>query len=340
MLRVGIVGFGFMGRMHYKCWSQRPDAQVVAICDSNPRLQEDIQKSVGNIDGAAQGIDLSKLRLFSTYDEMLAAKAVDVVSITLPTHLHPEFAIKALKAGLNVLCEKPMALDVAGCKRMIEAAKKARRTLQIGHCVRFWPEYAVAKEIIDSGQYGKIRSAMLQRLSSAPTWSIDGWLADEKRSGGVVLDLHIHDTDYVQYLMGIPRAVRSFAVNVPRTKSALHVVTHYLYGDDRLITAEGGWGMMPSFGFEMSFNILLEKATLVYDCTRTPALRVCPVSGAAFTPQVPAGDGYARQIDHFVRTVRGEKVPPVTSLKESMNSVRIVQAEIASARTGRTVNLR
>jgi predicted dehydrogenase len=97
--------------------------------------------------------------------------------------------------------------------------------------------------------------------------------------------------------------------------------------------------MMPAFGFEMSFNIMLEKATIVYDCTREPAFRVCPAEGEAFTPEVPAGDGYSRQIEHFVKTINGQEVPDVTTLAQSMESVRIVLAEIESAKTGQTVSL-
>jgi predicted dehydrogenase len=338
MLRVGIVGFGFMGRMHYKCWKNQPEVQIVAICDTNPNLVEDTRKVVGNIAGAADAVDFESLNVYTEYSKMLRKEKPDVVSISLPTHLHAAFAVKALKAGVNVLCEKPMSLDLAGCKKMIAAAEKSGKLLQIGHCVRFWPEYAKAKQIVASGEYGKVLAASFRRLSSAPTWSRDGWLNDSQLSGGMILDLHIHDTDFVQYLLGTPTAVESVCGKAPNSAD-VHVVTQYFYDDGKAIVAEGGWAMMPSFGFEMSFNIMLEKATLVYDCTRTPAFRVCPGEGTAFVPQVESGDGYSRQIDHFVRAVQGKSVEPVLSLAESMESVRIVAAEIKSARSGKRIRL-
>ncbi|MBN1816583.1 MAG: Gfo/Idh/MocA family oxidoreductase [Sedimentisphaerales bacterium] len=338
MMRVGIVGFGFMGRMHYKCWQAMEEAEVVAICDSNPNLIADANKAVGNIEGAADHIDFEKLEVFSDYDKFLSRGKVDAISLALPTHLHPDFSIKAMQAGVHVLCEKPMALDVAECERMIEASRKTRKVLQIGHCVRFWPEYAKAKEIVDSGCYGRIRAAMLQRLSAPPTWATDGWLADEKRSGGMVLDLHIHDTDYVQYLLGTPKAVRSFIAR-GKTGGALHVATHYRYDDDKVITAEGGWAMAPTFGFEMSFNLLLEGATLTYDCTRSPALRVCPCDGEAFTPDVAGGDGYSRQIEYFAGVIQGTNAEEVLTLEQSMESVRIIRAESESAAKDKMISL-
>jgi predicted dehydrogenase len=219
-----------------------------------------------------------------------------------------------------------MALNVADCDRMIQAARKSGKVLQIGHCVRFWPEYAKAKEIVDSGQYGRVVAGMFQRLGAPPGWSIDNWFVDEKRSGGVALDLHIHDTDYVQYLLGMPKAVCSHGAKGPAGQ-LIHMLTEYEYGEDKLIVAEGGWGMTTAFGFEMSFNLILEKATIVYDLTRTPMLRVCPAQGEAFTPPVASGDGYIREIEHFARTVRGEPVEPIITLEQSRNSVRIVEAE-------------
>jgi len=339
MLKIGIVGFGFMGRMHFANWQQMPDCQVVAICDTNPDVKKSAQEAVGNIEGAAQAIDFDQLKIYSSFDTMLSEANLDAVSIALPTHLHAQFSCKALAAGVHVLCEKPMALTLDECDQMTEAAQASGKTLQIGHCVRFWPEYAKAQEIVQSGQYGPVRAAMLQRLSAPPTWSVDGWLTDEKLCGSVALDLHIHDTDYVLYMLGTPSAVHSSAVHSPQTKRMLYIVTNYLYGDSAVATAEGSWAMTPAFGFEMSFNIILESATLVYDCTRDPAFRICPAEGEAILPEVAGHDGYWLEIEHFMRRIKGEDVAAVTTLEQSRESVRIVQAEIESAKQGKTVSL-
>jgi len=326
MLKVGIVGFGFMGRMHFRHWKLVPDTRIVAICDSNPNILEDTKKAVGNIQGAEGEIDLTGVGLFASLDEMIAKAKPDAISLTLPTYLHAECSEKALSQGVHVLCEKPMALTVTDCDRMIQAARKSGKTLQIGHCVRFWPEYAKAKELVDSGKYGRVMAAMLQRLGAPPGWSVDNWFIDEQRSGGVALDLHIHDTDYVQYLFGMPKGVCSHGVR-NAAGQLIHMVTTYDYGDERLVIAEGGWGMTGSFGFEMSFNLMLEKATITYDLTRKPMFRVCPSTGAEFTPEVAAGDGYLREIEHFSKVVRGLPVEEVLTLEQSRNSVRVVEAE-------------
>jgi len=338
MLRIGIAGLGFMGRMHYKCYKALENARVVAVCDLNPNIEEDTKKAIGNVGETEEAVDFTGLKLYTDYEKMLKEAKLDAVSITLPTYLHADFSIKALQAGLNVLCEKPMALNVQDCERMIAQANRSGKVLQIGHCVRFWPEYAKAKEIIDSGKYGKVIAATFQRLGAAPAWSADNWFMNEKRSGGVALDLHIHDTDFVQYLFGLPRAVSSLGAKGPGGE-LLHIATQYLYDDDKAVIAEGSWAMTPSFGFEMSFNIALETATIVYDLTRKPAFKVCPAEGQSITAEVEKGDGWFLEIAHFVKTISGQKVKPVTTLEQSLNSVKIVEAEKESIRKRQKISI-
>ena len=311
----------------------------MAVCDVNPEQFSNSQPQLGNIAGAAADIDSTAVRTYRDFDRMLAEEKLDAVSITVPTHLHAEYSIKALKAGINVLCEKPMALNIGDCDRMIEAAEKAGRLLQIGHCIRFWPEYARAGEIVAAGRYGNIVAATFRRLCARPEWAWRNWVLDDSQSGGMALDLHIHDSDFIQYLLGMPAAVRSIGAH-SKAGELVHIITHYLYDDDRLITAEGSWAAAPGFGFEMSFNIMLEEATIAYDCTRKPTLRVCPAQDQEATCQPQQADGYQREVEHFAARLRGENPPEVITPRQSRESLRIVQAEIESAATGRVVSLK
>lgn len=335
MIRVGIVGLGFMGRMHYRCWKTQPGATIAAICEANPKVLADAGGAPkGNVQGAADHIDLTGVKTFTSLDELLASGEVDAISITLPTFVHPEATIKALEAGVHVLCEKPMALNTEECDRMIAAANATGKVLQIGHCIRFWPEYVVARELIQSEKYGKPIAASFRRYSTAPNWSPDNWFADEARSGGQPLDLHIHDTDYVHHVFGLPTSVSSIADG-----PLGYISSQYFYKGGPAVVAESTWRMAPTFGFEMSFNIVLEKATIVFDCTRTPAFRVCPAEGEAFTPELPPGDGYTREIDHFARAVAGETVEAVVTPLQSRETIRLVLAEKQSAREGARIDL-
>ncbi|MBP8303945.1 MAG: Gfo/Idh/MocA family oxidoreductase [Phycisphaerae bacterium] len=339
MLRIGIAGLGFMGRMHWASWQRIPDARVVAVCDSNPKLRQELGKAVGNIQGAGPGIDLHQVQVYSDFASMVDQGGLDGVSITLPTHLHTEASVRALQAGLHVLCEKPMALTLDGCDQMVAAAAEGGKVLQIGHCIRFWPEYAAVAEIVRSGRYGAVKAALLRRLAAVPTWGADAWLTDPERSGGMALDLHIHDTDYLLHILGRPWAVYSRGATLGPRHGLAHITTSYLYAGDQVVTAEGSWAMAPSFGFQMALTMALEGASLVYDSRQTPTLTVYPEHGEPFAPALVQGDGYLLEIGHFAGRIRGEIGASVTTPRDSRQSVEVVLAEIESVRAGEPVLL-
>jgi len=338
MLRIGIVGLGFMGKMHFRCYKSDTNVEVTAICDADAKQLQNSSGVAGNISGAEDDLDLSNIALYSDLSKMLAEEKLDALSIASPTFLHASQTIEALNAGVHVFCEKPMSLNSGDCREMAEVAKQSGKTLQIGHCIRFWPEYVQAKEIIDSQKYGKVLAATFQRLSLTPTWSWDNCFLDGKRSGGAMLDLHIHDTDYVQYVFGMPKQVFSRGVIGPSGEFD-HTVTQYFYGNDCVITAEGGWIMAPGFGFEMSFKIMLEKVTLVYSSAQEPTFRIFPIDGETIIPEIPTGDGYSFEIQHFVDTLSGESVQSIITPEQSGDSVKIIEAEKKSIRNNDKISL-
>lgn len=331
MLRVGIAGFGFMGNMHLANFNKAAGADVVAICEANPDVYAKLATR-GNIEIPGSDVSLENIELFTDFDEMLDKAGLDAVSITLPSFLHTDFAVKSLNAGLNVLCEKPMALSPADCDKMIAAAQTNSKELMIGHCIRFWPEYAKAKQIVDSGKYGKVKIAAFRRLASAPGWSEDCWFTDENRSGGIIFDLNIHDADFIQYLLGMPDAVTAFGRKDAKGITD-HVQVQYHYSDDILVSSEASWAMPQSFGFEMSFNIVTEKASILYDSTRQIPLRVCTADGQSFTPRIAEGDGYSRQIEYFIRKITTQETESILTPGQARDSIRLAAAERKSLQT-------
>ena len=153
------------------------------------------------------------------------------------------------------------------------------------------------------------------------------------------MDLHIHDTDYIQYLFGLPDAVRSEAVVGP-SGGFDYVTTQYVYKNNKVVTAEGGFVMSPDFKFEMSFIVSLAKATIVYDCRQTPTLQVFLASGRSVTPKILSGDGWSREIAHFVKKAKGVKVPDIITPADSLNAIKIILAEKQSAKTKKEVAVR
>jgi len=263
---------------------------------------------------------------------------LDLVSITLPTFMHADFTVQALEAGLHVLCEKPMALSLEECRLMMKEAEKSGKKLQIGHCIRFWPEYVKTKEIIDSGRYGKVKAAAFQRLSSFPTWGWKNWQQDGDKNGGAMMDLHIHDTDIILHWFGLPTSVFTSATKGP-SGNFDHINTHYAYTDGKTVVAEASWLMAPSFGFKMAFTLVLENATIIYDSTSKSKLKIYTLENETFTFPAQQKDAYWYQIEHFINNLRGEQTLEIISPQQAYETVRTALAEKQSATERKAVDL-
>ncbi len=321
MTKIAIAGFGFMGRMHYGNWRRISGARVVAICDAN--LAQLHSASAGNIAGADASTDFTGVAVYDSMDAMLKAGGFDAVDITLPTYLHPDATIAALKAGCHVLCEKPMALDVKSCDRMIAAAKRAGKKLLVGQCLRFWPEYVALKKLIDSGKYGKVVAAEFNRASPPPDWNgAKGWFMDEKQSGGCLFDLHIHDADMIRHLFGAPKGASASAHR--RADGILdYAQIRYAY-PDKVVTATASWAVSKTHGFEASFRVAMEGATVVFDAKRKDPFMVYPQKGRPFTPKVSSMGAYEAEQRYFLDMVSGRAVPPILTARDARDAVALV----------------
>jgi len=279
MTRIGIVGMGFMGQQHFAIYQGLENVELMAVCDQNPDKVGATAPSIGGNIGEATELDLSGVARHICLEEMLTKEKLDCVDVCTPTYLHAEMAVAALDAGCHVVCEKPMARSLQECDQMIFAAQSVGQMLFIAQCIRFWPEYEVLASMIANGDLGRIVSAKFVRLSPTPDWAKDGWILDPALSGGAMLDLHIHDVDFILSALGVPPAVYSRASNLFSKGSKLdHVVTNYLY-DDFVCVAEGGWAMPGAFAFEMAFQVLGEKGVLDFSAIKDPMLTFYPAAG-------------------------------------------------------------
>ncbi|MCC6354774.1 MAG: Gfo/Idh/MocA family oxidoreductase [Verrucomicrobiae bacterium] len=337
-LNVAIVGCGFMGLTHIKAYLKIAEAHIAAICDA-VRLPEDgdfsgIQGNVG--DGQAVRLDMSRTKATRDFRELLADPGVDLIDICVPTHLHPEIAVEALKAGKHVICEKPMARTSALCRQMIDAAAASRGFLMPAMCIRFWPEWAWLKNAIAAGTYGRVLAARFRRVAEPPGW---GNFMDGSKSGGALLDLHIHDTDFVQFCFGKPSAVYSRGYS--KISGAIdHVVTQYEVASGAAVHAEGGWAMTKGFGFSMSYTVNFERATADYDMSRGPDALKLFVEGR--DPQAIActgPDGYESELRHAIGAALAGSRPTIVTANDGLAAVQICEAEEESVRSGRLVRV-
>ena len=334
-VNVGIIGLGFMGQTHIKAYRQVPGAHIAAICDA-VRLPAD-----GNLTGVAGNIattdaihfDLSVVKAYRDYRELLANPDVHLVDICLPTPLHAETALAALAAGKHVLCEKPLARRTTVAREILAAAQSARGYFMPAHCLRFWPEWAWLKTAIAEQRFGKVLTAKFTRLSEPPAWSQSTYLKGDD-SGGALFDLHIHDTDFVQFCFGRPRAV--MATGQSRLSGAIdHVFTLYDVAGGASVMAEGSWLMGPGFGFKMAYRVGFERATVDYDSTRgAEALKVFALDQPPQTVKVEGGDGYVGEVRHLIESIQAGTPPSVVTAADGLGAVEICEAEERSTRSG------
>ena len=330
MTRIEIIGLGFMGRMHISAYGRLRDARLVAVADQDARRAAgDFSGAWGNIPGAVEKLDMTGITGTTDLQALIHDPGVDVVDICVPTPAHEALAVAALDAGKHVLCEKPLALDSASAGRIADAAARAKGFFMPAMCLRFWPQWDWLKQAIDDNRYGGVRGATFRRVASMPP----GWFANGAMSGGGILDLHVHDTDFVCFAFGRPDAVfsRGYTKTSGRTD---HVVTSYLY--DRgpaIVSAEGSWCMADGFAFTMRYTVNFERATADYDSSREPAL-VLSAGGKNETIDL-TGDGYDRELAYFVECIEAGRRPSVVTAADAVASLSVLEAEGRSVQSGR-----
>jgi len=336
MVKVAIVGAGFMGGMHAQVYRNLNKARLAAIVDS------DSEK-------AGLLADKYKATAYSSLEELLNQEDIDAIDICLPTFLHKEYVIKASRAGKDILCEKPIALTVKDAEEMIQAVKKAKVKLMIAQVIRFWQEYVELKKIHQAGELGRLLSITLTRLSPTPTWAWDNWLADAERSGGALLDLHIHDTDYLLYLLGKPLSLAS-RVSTGRLKYA-HVFTTFAFPDNVIVFTEGGWDMPDNFPFTMAYTALFEKGAVEFNSRNEKTLAIyrpgkeveCPTVKSELETTV-SGEGniadlggYFSEIKYFIDCLENNEEPTEASPQSARDSLEIALSEMKSADSGKII---
>jgi len=320
MQRVVLVGCGFMGKMHGNVYGLLPKAKLVGAVDKDPARLETYCSALG-------------CKGYATLEEALASENPDVVDVCLPTDLHAEFTLKAARAKKHVFCEKPMARTVAQAEEMARVCAENGVRLMIGHCIRFWPEYALLKEIVDDRRLGRLLSINLTRFGEFPSWSSENWLADEMRAGGGVLDMHIHDTDFAHYILGTPDEMVSFGT-MDETGPAFAFTTMGFGGT--VAHVEGGWNLPPHTPFKMAFRAIFENGAAlmdggpmtIYEQGKEPIKPEFSKMEAQGGGNISDLGGYYVELKYFVDRLESKEPFEVVTPETSLQSLKTTLAEI------------
>jgi predicted dehydrogenase len=336
MLRIGLVGIGFMGRIHFLASRQLADAKVTAVCSRDPvKLAGDWTNTRGNFGPPPGPVDLAGIARYASYAEMLADPSIDLIDICNPTDAHPATAIAALEAGKHVLVEKAIALTEADADRMLAAAKHANRLLMVAHVLPFFPEFAFAAEAVKSRQYGSLLGAHFTRVIAKPDWSAA--IGDAALTGGPAVDLHIHDTHFIGLIAGVPKQV--FATGLTEGPAVNYLTTQYLYGPGGpCITASSGAIAAKARPFVHGFEIYLERATLALNPS---GLTIFHHDGRVESPPLPGGGdpiaSFADELTAAVKGIKAGKAPELLSGQLARDALVLCHRECESVKTGKIV---
>lgn len=318
MRTVGILGAGGMGKTHARHYN-----------------------NIGGVSLHAFDVDEERLRAYCDETGAEPAQSADdllhkaeIVDICLPTHLHAELAEKSLGMGKHTLCEKPMARSVADCAKIVEAAEKSRAVFMPAQVVRYFPEFRRAHEMVKSGAVGEPAAIRTRRCGRHPQGA-GGWFSDYALSGGVIMDLAVHDFDWIRWTFG--EAERVFADGIDhRWPTGLdYALVTITLESGALAHTEASWA--DPGGFRAAFEVCGSEGFLEHDNRWSPPLRTVNDKGTfAESPMAPGDDPYYLQLKAFLGAVETGSEPPVTAI-DGLRAVAIAEAALESAKSGKPV---
>ncbi|HVH30594.1 MAG TPA: Gfo/Idh/MocA family oxidoreductase [bacterium] len=325
-MRVAILGPGFMGKVHAEAWSQT-DARLAAV--------------VGKKGPEGEALAEAYTVHFATTLEAVVGD-IDVVDICTPTYLHLEHCLRAAAAGKHVICEKPLALTVADGRRMIQACRAAGVRLLVAHVLRFFPEYRLAREITARGDIGEPAVLRLSRCTFRPR-KADNWYVDPARSGGMILDLMVHDFDYARWVAGDVVRVFAKAAQASAPGGVDHALVILTHRRGAISHIEGSWAYPPPIFLT---RLEIAGAAGLIECTSpgTAAIEMHLRLEGGPTQEVPLPTSplqespYTAQLRAFHAALVQGTEPPVRA-EDGAAAVQIAGAAIESARRGTPVEI-
>ncbi|NMB96667.1 MAG: Gfo/Idh/MocA family oxidoreductase [Clostridiaceae bacterium] len=329
MLRIGLVGAGRMGKVHFDAYKTIPGVKVAAAADVD-------------VENAMKRINDPDVVFYDNLDIMLEEEDLDIIDICTPTYLHAEHAVRAISKGIHTICEKPISLTVEKAQEIVDAAKRNNVFFMVAQVIRFWPEYVYLKKVYDEGTYGKLSQVLFTRVGEMTKTSWQDWMRDINLSGMAPIDLHIHDVDFILHLLGKPKAVTSFSKQDGISISWIN--THYEYDNGVMVEAEGAW-YEPKFPFSMSYRASFENAVLEYKANKLMLYMNDGSSSQIELEEVKSDsqlnvgsvNGYFYELEYFVNCIKNNTPPERITPDESVLSLQIVLKELEAAKLGKKV---
>lgn len=327
MVKIALLGAGFMGGTHAVAYEQIGGAEVVAVFDKNETLGREFAETY-------------HCRYYSDFACMAEECAFDVVDICLPTFLHEEYVILGASYKKHIFCEKPVALGVDSLDRMIRAVNEAGVLMMVGQVLRFWPEYVNARNMYTGGELGALNYVSAARMSEHPAWS--QWYRRPENSGGGLLDLHLHDVDYLCWLLGRVRSV--YAAGRKNSDGCWNYVSSILHFESGIsASVQGVIEMEKGYPFTMELRLVGTEKTYEYTMKAGANLEDVASSkretrvyekGTETILPVNTRDAYEIELEHFVTCIAQGHESGVITAEQARNVLCTIEALKKSLETG------
>lgn len=254
-MKIGFIGVGGMGYTHLLCLKELSKAKninIPAIADKRKERQ-DLAKDI-----------FPQARIYLEGMDLLENEDLDAVFIITPSYEHFPLLTKAIEKNLAIFCEKPVCLSTKECELLQDVEGNYKKPICIGQVVRHMPEFLFLKECIDSQKYGKLLDLSFERLSGDVSWGYEDWFHDEKKSGGVILDLHIHDLDFMRFILGEPDDVKAIHFTKFNNGTVNHILTKAIYPNIKVL-CEATWYHSDSYPFQVNYRADFQNATVQFN---------------------------------------------------------------------------
>jgi UDP-N-acetylglucosamine 3-dehydrogenase len=323
-MRVGVIGAGFIGAIHLDAYANMPEVEVLGVADTRPET-------------AAAGAAIVGAHAYPSYEELVAAEEVDIVDVCLPTAYHRELALKAARAGKHVILEKPIARTLEDAQAIVEAFSDTHQRLFVGHVVRFFPEYQRIKAMVDEGDLGTVGIVRTSRRSPfLRGWN--DWYADWRMSGGVLLDMLIHDFDFLRWTLGEVERLYARGVAGREYNRLDYALVTLRFAGGAIAHVEGHWGYPGPFNY--SIEVAGSRALVVADSTQPGSVQLLGgAAGAGESPDFLTGKSpFQTELEHFIHCIAtGEE--SLVEPEDAYEALRIGLAATESVVSGKPVRL-
>ncbi len=329
MVNVALIGCGTMGRTHANSYKNINNANLIGVCDINMEKAQSIAKISGS-------------HVYLKFEEMLENENIDVVDICIPTYMHKEYALTSMEARKHVFCEKPIALTLKDANEMVRFSEKMSVKFTVGHVVRYFPAYKRAVDAVGQGEIGIPKLIRTTRNQGFPKWSWEGWYMDYEKSGGPILDLIIHDFDWINYYFGDVERVYAQSLN-GKAKEQDHCVATLRLKNGAIAHVEGSWAYPEGSVFRTTFEVVGTNGQIEFDSLKSCGIEKQINNGHHITsylsPTAHSMEPYQAELREFINCVEADTKVSVSG-SEAVKALQVALAAIESSLTGRPVTLK